>query len=731
MMRTYVLLPLLLLAVLSAGAQRPCYAKLSPMLRRCAAGQQPSALQARTATRAGNGGLVCAFVRIASDADSILRANGCRHLAQYGDIHIAEIPLRHLGALTLDRRVLRVEAERGTRLQLDSMALMTHTLPVYAGTGLPQAYTGSGVVVGVQDVGFDLTHPTFLRADGTESRIRRFWDQLSTDTLGAGRRYVGAEYTTPEVIAGYARSRDGLLQYHGTHTAGIAAGAGRQDEYRGLAYGSDLCLVSNAVSGDESLIDSADIYKYTYATDALGFQYIFDYAAERGLPCVVSFSEGSPEDARGDDQLYYEVLRRMTGPGRILVASAGNLGHVKNYLHKARGRERAGSFYWVWGDALRFSLSSADDFTLRLVLYGTQPDTLAIDMRGVTALPDSTLTDTVTLCGRSHVVDIVAYRSCYDAETVYYDVTLSGQRNIGSTPRLSVELTGRDADVSLYRINGELITDAHNPALADGDASHSVYSPGSAPSVICTGATSYRASYRTDDGSTVANDWGTDDALAGYSSVGPTLDGRVKPDVVAPGSNIISAMSSYYMEAHPDGLSSLTGRFDAGGRTYGWCAETGTSMSTPAVAGIIALWLEACPTLSPEDVLGVLARTCRPVGGISQYPDTRCGYGRIDAYAGLLDVLGLTAIDGLSTAPPAALRLGLDRQRLILTLAGEARQALRVAVYSISGRRVATHTLAPGRSRYEVDLTGLPQGVYAVQVSGPSADETGSVLVRL
>ena len=78
-----------------------------------------------------------------------------------------------------------------------------------------------------------------------------------------------------------------------------------------------------------------------------------------------------------------------------------------------------------------------------------------------------------------------------------------------------------------------------------------------------------------------------------YSAVGPTLDGRTKPDVMAPGTNIISSYSSYYMEANPDArdLLSSVKLFDFGGRTYPWTSNAGTSMSAPVVGGAIALWL--------------------------------------------------------------------------------------------------------------------------------------------
>ncbi|MFR5269647.1 MAG: S8 family serine peptidase [Hoylesella buccalis] len=151
---------------------------------------------------------------------------------------------------------------------------------------------------------------------------------------------------------------------HGTHTLGIAAGSGYDSPYRGMAYESDICLVSNAVSDDEQFIDSADYYKYTYATDALGFKYIMDYARERNLPCVISFSEGSNQDFHGDDQLYYAILDSLSGPGRIIVASAGNEGAKKSFFRKPIGKKSAGTFVSDSRNSLYFTLKSPQPFTL-------------------------------------------------------------------------------------------------------------------------------------------------------------------------------------------------------------------------------------------------------------------------------------------------------------------------------------------------------------------------------
>ena len=86
-----------------------------------------------------------------------------------------------------------------------------------------------------------------------------------------------------------------------------------------MAWESDICLVANLTSENKNLVDKKDLYKYTTATDALGFKYIFDYAKRHNQPCVASFSEGSSFRFDSDTQLYHAVLDSLQGPGRIIV----------------------------------------------------------------------------------------------------------------------------------------------------------------------------------------------------------------------------------------------------------------------------------------------------------------------------------------------------------------------------------------------------------------------------
>ena len=732
-LRLMLVMAFLLLGVCDADAQQADFSKLSPRLRMMLIDrQQPLDAKARLKrARRQREQHVCAFIRLTPDGDDVLEANGCRSLARFGEIHIADIPVSRLSALSLDHRVRRIEAGRGTHALMDSTARHLNALPVYAGTALPQPYTGNGVVMGVMDIGFDLTHPTFYNTDLTRYRIKRLWDQISTDTVGS-TLYVGREYTTEEELLALGHSYDGLRQTHGTHTAGIAAGSGYDSPYRGMAFGSDLCLVANCTVNDKELIDSADYEKYTYAVDALGFKYIFDYAESVGRPCVISFSEGSLEDFEGNDQLYYAILDSLTGPGRILVASAGNSAQELNYMHKPMGRESAGIFIGSNTDGAYVTLKSAEAFDMRFVFYSTErTDTLILPTSRFEKT-DSIFTDSVFIGDHPYHFYFVSYPSCFNADEICYDIYMQTMGRFGRTHEVSLEIVGSGADVELYKVMGGLEVHTRNPALCDADNTHCIHSPSSAPSVICVGATSYRTWFTNYKGEKQFYNQGTNGRRGEYSAVGPTFDGRIKPDVMAPGTNIVSAYSSFYIENNPDArdLDSDVSHFDFRGRTYAWNSNAGTSMSAPAVGGAIALWLEAAPQLSPSDILGVLSRTCTHYDPSLTYPNNLYGYGQIDVYAGLLDILGISAIREVSSTPTEAL-IQLDAQGMLrVTLPQPSTAALTLRLFALNGQQVGSHLLPAGATDYQVPVQSLPRGVYAVQLSGDRRYAGSAVVAR-
>ena len=696
---------------------------------------------------------ICAFLRITSNADEVLSAHHCRSLAQVGNIHIADIPLSSLAALSCDARVSRIEAKPMATALLDSVVRQINAVPVHEGRQLPQAFTGKGVVMGVMDIGFDLTHPNFYNADKSEYRIQRVWDMLSVDTLNS-RLYVGRDYTTTEELLSLGCTRDGRGHSHGTHTLGIAAGSGWEQAFQGLAPESDICLVANATSNNAAYIDSALYNRFTFATDALGFKYIFDYARSVNRPCVISFSEGSSEDFLGYDQLYYEMLDSLQGPGRIIVSAAGNNGHKKTWFRKEPDEPSKGTFIQGWRD-LYCTFKSSGNFLLRLVAYGEeQNDTLLIPTTDVLAAPDSSL---YTLNSKLYTqfsidsLEVDAYPSCYDSNETCYDLILYSRHTIGGQVPVSIEVASCDSPVEFWRGNMTLLSNDLNPQLCAGEPTHSIFSPASAPRVICVGATNYRDSVFNTKG-----EWqkfsilGEHGKRAPYSSMGPTADGRTKPDVMAPGTMVVSSFSSFFREEKPDDVffDYEVGNYDFMGRVYSWIADSGTSMACPAVAGTIALWLQARPDLTPEEALDVIRHTSRPLSASTYDPTTLTtpnniyGYGEIDAYRGLLYLLGLDGIETISHQQSPA-RFSIKGRQLTITLPEGINSPLLLRIYSLNGQLVHQSQIAvsarPLDACYQQDARNstlytlnstLSPGLYAVQLDGDPRIN-GSSLIRI
>ena len=634
-------------------AQRPRYEKMSPFVREAMA----SALATKQLTRSqSDDRLLTAFVRIDGNSAEVLRQYGCKELARVGDISIAAIPLSKLGALSCGRQVKRIETGRRCSIQMDTTRLVVNAEKVYTGEGLPQSYTGCGVVVGVQDIGFDLTHPNFYSADMSKYRIKALWDQLSRDTIGS-TLYVGRDYVGRDALLKLGHPIDGETQTHGTHTAGIAAGSGAEKKgvvspYRGMACDADLVLVDNAAD-NASLIDPKDYYKFTYATDALGFKYIFDYAERMHQPCVINFSEGSSQDFHGYDQLYYELLAKLIGPGRIIVSSAGNDGARNSYIHKNIGKERAGAF--IMGNEKRFSCTakSKQTFTFRVSVYDNvaSPQIVDISTVNICNAQDSLLTDSLLVGGKKYIWRVLAYPNSYDARETAYDFQISSPSKLGDSPQVSLQVMGRDADIELYHMSGYMFPHSLDPVLDAGDCRYTIFSPSSSPDVICVGSTSYRTQFVNYLGEKKVYDSGQKGIRSSFSAMGPTLDGRIKPDVMAPGQNIISSYSTFFINNPKNVNASVKSdvrHFEYNGRTYAWNANAGTSMSAPVVTGAIALWLQADPTLTPADCLEIFAKTCSHYDTSLSYPNNLYGYGQIDVAAGLREVLRRKAL-GINT----------------------------------------------------------------------------------
>ena len=651
--RRFVIVLFSLVLCLHAGAQMH---KVSPYVRRALLEQERQDNVAGARSSATDERRIMAFVRTADTG--LLRRSGCRILASWDDIHIADIPLCRLARLAQNPRILRIEAGESCFLANDTVksitGIATHPIAGLPARSVRNSYglTGKGVVLGIMDVGFDLTHPTLWSGDMNDYRVRSFWDMLDyteggepvtgkteegEDTIYVGRQYIGRD-----AILGKGGSSDASLTGHGTHTLGTAGGSGQEGNgmsvYEGMAPDADLCVVCNLVNTNQGIVPPEDLYKYTTATDALGFKYIFDYARSVGKPCVINFSEGSHENLY-DSELYGEVLSRLTGPGRILCASAGNEGARNTYFIKRLDADRAGAFLTSTSKYAYQVMKSVRPVKVGYDFYdgGSKSMSWEYDTSLLVEYPDSVMADTLEFGDRKYGIMVQTYPSSYGGDELATEILIENlveEKIDVSLHPVALIVSADESEVEVYANAGYFAASACDPALTGFTRDHNVLFPGTVDDVICVGATGYRSTAYNYEGRLLRYTAYTPGERAAFSSVGPTMHGTVKPDVMAPGMVVVSASSSYMIESQQDTWEQHTRFFDYNGRTYGWWLNNGTSMAAPVVSGIIALWLEMDPQLTPAQVKEVLANTCRHTATGMEYPNCQYGYGEIDALAG-------------------------------------------------------------------------------------------------
>ncbi|MCI6500434.1 MAG: hypothetical protein MSA08_03610, partial [Prevotella sp.] len=108
------------------------------------------------------------------------------------------------------------------------------------------------------------------------------------------------------------------------------------------------------------------------------------------------------------------------------------------------------------------------------------------------------------------------------------------------------------------------------------------------------------------------------------------------------------------------------------------------------------------------------------------------GYGQIDAYAGLLDILGLSAIREISSFAPQGVTVRpLAQHALELCFDRKPEKPVRVTVYTMAGVRVLTETFCPTSDAHRLSLPASVSGVAVVQVDEADGKPIGSVMVKV
>ena len=153
------------------------------------------------------------------------------------------------------------------------------------------------------------------------------------------------------------------------------------------------------------------------------------------------------------------------------------------------------------------------------------------------------------------------------------------------------------------------------------------------------------------------------------------------------------------------------------GLEYKWSTMSGTSMSSPAVTGIVALLLQANPALTTDEVRDIITHTARNdirTGDLvaNNSPDQRWGWGKIDALAAVNEALRRVSVNQAETLR-TPLRLHPNPTTGIVTVQTGCGERQTLEVYTVAGRRIMT---TPVTTETSLDTRSWPRGIYIVKV---------------
>lgn len=687
-------------------------------------------------TNAQNNVYISALIKVfPSFNEDALATLGVLINTKAGNIWTAQVPVESVRPFMQVNGIQYIEMDQPTAMHLDSARVAARVDSVHAGYALPHPYTGKGVVVGVIDAGFDYSHPSLYDTLYQTYRVKKVWEEKTNGTPPPGFFY-GNEYADSASIQ--AKLYDVTTGSHGAHVAGIAAGSGYGDDsthshLRGMAYNSDLVLVA--------ISPTLAYWLNTGMADMLdGINYVFNYAQSVGKPAVANLSWGCPLGPRDGSSLFSQALDNLTGAGKIFVLSAGNNGPDKVHLQKTFTSSdiSVNTFLTfdgalpsktnrvdVWGD-------TAESFCMKMSLYNTNTRT------------DST----ALICIDDNTHDIVLVGS--DGDTCFITLTtVSSEFNLRphmlldvyskTNNRLCLNVTATSGTVNMWQ--GYVFyhsgyygafTKYTYPWAVNGDNQMQISDMVTTRSAIGVAAYNSKVSFKNVSGQTMNYTGFNRGNIASFSSHGPTADGRTKPDIAGPGMALASAVSSGDSALLVGGAEYdlVSSKFTSplNGRTYSYAMFQGTSMSSPAVAGIVALLLEANPNLNPQQVLAILKQTAivdSYTGTIPVAGSNTWGFGKVNAYAALKKVLETTGIFHQESVLPCLLYPNPGKGAYAVQYVSEKNEAVSLHIYDAAGNQLMSEKwqTITGSNTHSISLTNYPSGIYLVRLdaSGQSA----------
>ena len=624
------------------------------------------------------------------------------------------VPASGLQQLVGMDEVVRIYGPKETRMRNDASKVSTGVAQIHAGIGLDSPYKGQGVLIGIVDGGFQYNHPAFKDANGN-TRIAKIWRQNLADEL-----------PTSDITL----INDGEEDTHGTHVAGIAAG-------------SEITVTSGTSSVNlGGMAPEATLLLATYKSSSQDIldcmAWLKQEAAERQQPMVINASLGDYfHPCNSNSEMIYP-FNTYAGKGLVTCAAMGN--EYETQIHAKVVLENVGDEGYIILDPNTYMpnyLQGAAEQTDGEQGYDYVPGVYNISTQAFMPFSDEMLENSQNFLWSSYF-DSGSHQQCFEYLILKYS-DLGEELGISTDsimPAIKFVATKANVTVHTWTEYNKYTTIDELGVEPDGD--YLCCNIAAASRVIGVGSYDNKATFTSLKGN--RKDYSsicTPGGLSFFSSRGPLLGGHIyKPTVLAPGFFVCSSVNDTVKTYRS---SDVTYAIDSNRQPvpYDEAAEgkehflygvfAGTSMATPAASGIIALWLQANPELTPEDVTEIIKQTAKHddlVPGTQGEYQVGYGYGKMDAYAGLKKALQMAEETGveqtLEADQPVTLQKTGDAWRVLFNItvpqAG-------VSVSTLGGAVVKTIDL--GRqtrgSEQTVDLGGLQTGVYVVTISTPQA----------
>lgn len=581
---------------------------------------------------------------------------------------------------------------------------------VYQGIDLPQAFTGEDVIIGFTDWGFDYTHPVFYDVSKQNYRILRAWDQYRNAGPAPDGFTYGTEIVGQEALLAAQCDTFNVYEYgyHGTHVASIAAGSGStSNAFRGVAPGANIIMTTFQVS-EQAVIDA--------------FHWMYQVAQQEQKRLVINMSWG----------LYYMGYMDGTGPianamqelsdlGVVFVTSAGNNGDVKFHLHQdfntntdtlrsVIGFAEGGGSH-TYGQSITMTSSPNTSFSYALAVLDDAGNVYGYTPFYNTASGNFSVDTTVYVVGYpvEYKIDNVAS----SVPNALPHVRLRVKKTIYGGVRYGLVVAADEGDFHAWNVI-ELTNDVGNwggvfssagPGWTNGDKEYGIGAPANVPCAIAVAAHQARQKNNTTGEFTGAGN------MASFTSWGPVIGNPDKPDISAPGQSVMAALSSYTNNTD----HTPTNTFSFNGRTYGFCSLSGTSMSSPFAAGVVALMLEANPYLTPEQVKSILKETAFHDQYTESAQQLTVGAGKVDAYQAILRALNYDGVEQHSVSDSRCrVYPNPVENKAFVVIEGD-ESSYDVQLFDMSGRLLQVQQMSSGVNT--LDMQVCASGCYFLRVN--------------